>query len=129
MLTLPVPHDAQATGYLGAGTAEDDASSLTGMGGNLVQLTPESIKDLGSEQIYKVGCGGMLPTAKLVSKSERFPSQMLVQIYQMYVKELSVLLAEGPNGPEPGTESAQQLEVLVKDLVSACPRLGWLCFT
>jgi hypothetical protein len=46
---------AQATGYLGAGTAEDDASSLTGMGGNLVQLTPESIKDLGSEQIYKAG--------------------------------------------------------------------------
>jgi hypothetical protein len=39
------------------------------------------------------------------------------QIYQMYVKELSVLLAEGPNGPEPGTKSAQQLEVLVKDLV------------
>jgi hypothetical protein len=44
----------QATGYLGAGTGEDDASSLAGMGGNLVQLTPETIKDLGSEQIYKV---------------------------------------------------------------------------
>jgi hypothetical protein len=50
---------------------------------------------------------------------------MPAQIYQMYVKELSVLLAEGPNGPEPGTESAQQLEVLVKDLVCACPRPGW----
>ena len=36
----------------------------------------------------------------------------------MYVKELSVLLSEGVTGPEPGSESAQQLEVLVKDLVS-----------
>ena len=35
----------------------------------------------------------------------------------MYVKELSVLLSEGATGPEPGTESALQLEVLVKDLV------------
>ena len=54
----PLPSDneqLQATGYLGAGNGEDDASSLAGMGGNLVQLTPETIKDLGSEQIYKVG--------------------------------------------------------------------------
>ena len=29
-----------------------------------------------------------------------------------------MLLSEGVNGPEPGSEGAQQLEVLVKDLVS-----------
>ncbi len=44
----------QATGYLGGGGGDDEATSLTGVGGNLVQLTPEAIKDLGSEQIYKV---------------------------------------------------------------------------
>ncbi len=46
----------QATGYLGSG--DEDSTSLTGVGGNLVQLTPETIKDLGSEQIYKVCRGG-----------------------------------------------------------------------
>jgi len=43
----------QATGYLG-GAGEEDNTSLAGLGGSLVQLTPETIKDLGSEQIYKV---------------------------------------------------------------------------
>ena len=41
-----------------------------------------------------------------------------MQMYQMYVKELSLILSEGVTGPEPGSDSAQQLEVLVKDLVS-----------
>jgi hypothetical protein len=36
--------------------AEEETSALQGVGGNLVQLTPETIKDLGSEQIYKVFC-------------------------------------------------------------------------
>ncbi|GAX79845.1 hypothetical protein CEUSTIGMA_g7285.t1 [Chlamydomonas eustigma] len=85
----------EASGYLGA---EEDTAALQGVGGNLVQLTPETIKDLGSEQIYK--------------------------IYQMYVKELSVLLTESSNGADPTSESSQQLEVLVKDLSMMIMRLG-----
>jgi hypothetical protein len=42
---------------------------------------------------------------------------LIMQIYQMYVKELSVLLTESSNGADPTSESSQQLEVLVKDLV------------
>ena len=67
-----------------------------------------------------------------ISQVTSYPSLPMhcPQIYQMYVKELSVLLAEGPNGPEPGTESAQQLEVLVKDLVSGSFVNGlFLCAT
>ena len=43
----------QAAGYL-----ENDPASLQGVGGHLVQLTPDNIKELGSDQIFKVGAGG-----------------------------------------------------------------------
>ena len=43
----------QATGHL-----EEDMSSMQGVTGHLVQLTPENIKELGSDQIFKVGPGG-----------------------------------------------------------------------
>lgn len=86
-----------------------------------MQLTPETIKDLGSEQIYEVRDNSMHEFPLLEQAPQYTRSQSLsqfMQMYQMYVKELSVLLSEGVTGPEPGSESAQQLEVLVKDLVS-----------
>lgn len=79
----------QSTGYPGT---EDDVASLQGtLGGGLVQLTPEVIKEMGSDQIYKV--------------------------YQMYVKELSVRLIEVNRTPAAETQHMQELESLVKDLV------------
>lgn len=40
----------QAAGYV-----ESDPASLQGVVGRLVQLTPDNIKELGSDQILKVG--------------------------------------------------------------------------
>ena len=36
------------------GAGEDEASVLQGVGSHLVQLTPEVVKDLTPEQIYKI---------------------------------------------------------------------------
>lgn len=33
---------------------EDELANLQAMGGQLVQLTPDMIKELGSDQIYKI---------------------------------------------------------------------------
>lgn len=83
----------EATGHL-----EDDPASLQGVNGQLVQLTPENIKELGSEQILK--------------------------IYQMYVKELSVRLMEDGKPPDSAPERLHELEVLVQDLSMLIMRLG-----
>ena len=74
---------------------DEELNALQDMGGNLITLTPEIIKDLSSDQIYK--------------------------IYQMYVRELSALVNvdQGLEGLSP--EQVTQLESLVKDLVSHPP--------
>lgn len=100
---------------------EEELLQLQDMGGQLVQLTPEMIKDLSSDQIYK--------------------------IYQMYVKELSNQLTDAPaltantdgsvgpptagspsTAPSPGALDIQvtspELEKLVKDLSMMIMRLG-----
>lgn len=82
---------------------DDELSALQDMGGKLITLTPEIIKDLSSDQIYK--------------------------IYQMYVRELSSLVnLEKSNESHLTPEQVTQLESLVKDLVSSLKLVGchWL---
>lgn len=76
-----------------------DESELQGMTGHLVNLTPDVIKELSSDQIYK--------------------------IYQTYVKELSLRLVE-VNRCQDGSNTTLQQEVdqLCKDLCLIIMRLG-----
>lgn len=72
---------------------DEELNALQDMGGHLITLTPEIIKDLSSDQIYK--------------------------IYQMYVRELSSLVSlDKSNESHLAPEQVTQLESLVKDLVS-----------
>ncbi|GFH15599.1 BZIP domain-containing protein, partial [Haematococcus lacustris] len=71
--------------------AEEELGSLENVGGHLVQLTPESIKDLSSDAIYR--------------------------IYQMYVKELSIRLADADKDAAASLRQPQlDLDTLVRDL-------------
>ncbi|KAJ9528374.1 hypothetical protein QJQ45_014362, partial [Haematococcus lacustris] len=79
--------------------AEEELGSLENVGGHLVQLTPESIKDLSSDAIYR--------------------------IYQMYVKELSIRLADTDKDATASLRQPQlDLDTLVRDLSMMIMRLG-----
>ncbi|KAG1676960.1 hypothetical protein FOA52_014836 [Chlamydomonas sp. UWO 241] len=90
---IQVMQETKETSHLSAD--EDDPVAQQGVQGQLVQLTPENVKALSSEQMHS--------------------------IYQMYIKELSVRLTdEAALSPT----NIEEIQRLVKDLSMMIMRLG-----